>query len=56
LATVFGGGKGAAICTGSGAVGGLVTQFFTRGKKIKVPTETELTFRLDRSLVLSPNS
>ena len=29
---------------------------FTRGKKIKVPAETELTFRLDRTLVLRPGS
>ena len=56
LGAVFGGGKGAAIGAGSGAVGGLVTQLFSRGKKIKVPAETELTFRLDRALVLSPKS
>jgi len=33
-----------------------VTKLFTRGKKIKVPAGTELTFRLDRALVLSPKS
>jgi outer membrane lipoprotein SlyB len=56
LGAVFGGGKGAAIGAGSGAVGRLVTQLFTRGKKIKVPAETELTFRLDLTQVLGPKS
>ena len=56
LGAAFGGGKGAAIGAGSGAVGGALTQLFTRGKKIKVPAETEMTFRLDRTLVLRPRS
>ena len=56
MGAVFGGGKGAAIGAGSGAVGGALTQLFTRGKKIKVPAETEMTFRLDRTLVLRPKS
>ena len=54
MGAVFGGGKGAAIGAGSGAVGGALTQLFTRGKKIKVPAETVLTFRLERTLVLRP--
>ena len=54
MGAIFGGGKGAAIGAGSGAVGGALTQLFTRGKKIKVPAETEMTFRLDRTLVLRP--
>jgi len=56
MGAIFGGGKGAAIGAGAGAAGGLVTQLFTRGKKITVPAESELTFRLDRTLVLSPHS
>lgn len=56
VGAIFGGGKGAAIGAASGAGGGLLTQVFTRGKKIKVPAESELTFRLDRTLVLRPNS
>jgi outer membrane lipoprotein SlyB len=55
VGAIFGGGKGAAIGAASGAGGGLVTQIFTRGKKIKVPAESEMTFRLDRTLVLRPN-
>lgn len=54
MGALFGGGKGAAIGAGTGAAGGLITQLFTRGKKIKVPAETELTFRLERTLVLTP--
>ncbi len=54
LGAVFGGGKGAAIGAATGAGGGLLTQVFTRGKQVKVPAETELTFRLDRTLVLRP--
>jgi hypothetical protein len=56
LGGIFGGGKGAAIGAASGSGGGLLTQVFTRGKKIKVPAESELTFRLDRTLVLKPKS
>ncbi len=56
MGAILGGGKGAAIGAGSGAVGGLVTQLFTRGKKIKVPAETELSFRLDRTLVFRPSA
>jgi outer membrane lipoprotein SlyB len=52
VGAILGGGKGAAIGAASGAGGGLVTQIFTRGKKIKVPAESQLIFRLDRTLVL----
>lgn len=54
MGAIFGGGKGAAIGAGTGAAGGLVTQLFTRGKKIQVPAETLLTFSLERTLVLRP--
>ena len=53
---VFGGGKGAGIATAAGAGAGLLTQFFTRGKQLKVPAETTMRFRLDRTLVLRPKS
>jgi hypothetical protein len=52
LGGIFGGGKGAGIGAATGAGGGLLTQLFTRGKKVKVPAETALHFRLDRTLVL----
>jgi hypothetical protein len=55
VGAIFGGGKGAAIGAASGAGGGLLTQIFTRGKRIEVPAESKLIFRLDRTLVLKPN-
>jgi outer membrane lipoprotein SlyB len=54
LGGIFGGGKGAGIGVAAGAGGGALTQLFTRGKRVKVPAETTMTFRLDRTLVLSP--
>lgn len=56
LGGIFGGGKGAGIGAAAGAGGGVLTQIFTRGKEVKVPAESLLTFRLDRTLVLSPKS
>jgi hypothetical protein len=52
LGGIFGGGKGAGIGLAAGAGGGLLTQIFTRGKKVQVPAESTLRFRLDRTLVL----
>lgn len=54
VGALFGGGKGAAIGAVTGAGGGLATQLFTRGKEVKVPAETLMVFRLEKTLVLSP--
>jgi len=51
---ILGGGQGAAIGAASGAGGGFFGQLFTRGKQVKVPSETVLHFRLERPLVLQP--
>jgi hypothetical protein len=51
---ILGGGQGAAIGAASGAGGGFLGQLFTRGKQVKVPSETVLQFRLERPLVLQP--
>jgi len=51
---IFGGGSGAGIGAASGAGGGFLTQVFTRGKEVKVPAETTLRFRLEKTLVLQP--
>jgi hypothetical protein len=51
---ILGGGQGAAIGAASGAGGGFLGQLFTRGKQVKVPSETVLHFRLERPLVLQP--
>ncbi len=50
VGAIAGGGKGAAIGAASGAGAGAVTQIATKGKSIKVPAETILTFKLDRAL------
>jgi hypothetical protein len=39
---------------GVGAGSGFLTQIFTRGRQVKVPSETVLRFRLEQPLVLRP--
>jgi hypothetical protein len=48
LGAVIGGGEGAAIGAAVGAAGGATAQVLTRGKEIRVPAETVLSFRLDQ--------
>src|SRR5215831_1256140 len=48
IGAIAGGGKGAAIGAGAGAGAGAVTQILTKGGSIKVPSETVLTFQLDK--------
>ncbi len=48
IGAVAGGGKGAAIGAAVGAAGGAAAQVLTRGKEIRVPAETVLTFRLNQ--------
>jgi hypothetical protein len=52
LGAIAGGGKGAAIGAVAGAVAGGATQVLTKGKEVRVPAETTLTFRLDQPLTL----
>jgi hypothetical protein len=54
IGAIAGGGKGAAIGAIAGAGAGATAQVLTKGKEIKVPAETALTFRLDKPLQLSP--
>jgi hypothetical protein len=54
LGAIAGGGKGAAIGAVGGAAAGGTAQVLTKGKNVKVPAETVLTFRLDQSLRLDP--
>ncbi len=49
---IIGGGKGAAIGAGTGAGVGAGVQVLTRGQRIKVPTETMLTFKLQSPLTI----
>jgi hypothetical protein len=50
IGAIAGGGKGAAIGAGAGAGAGALTQVLTKGRAIKVPVESVLTFNLDKSL------
>ncbi|HEX8984151.1 MAG TPA: hypothetical protein VF767_01915 [Bryobacteraceae bacterium] len=50
IGAIAGGGKGAAIGAGAGAGAGALTQILTKGGAIKVPAESVLTFRLDKTL------
>ncbi len=50
LGALAGGGKGAAIGAAAGGAAGAGAQTVTRGKAVKVASETVLTFRLDEAL------
>lgn len=50
IGAIAGRGKGAAIGAGAGAGAGALTQIATKGGAIKVPSETVLTFQLDKSV------
>jgi len=50
IGAIAGGGKGAAIGAAAGAGAGAVGQTVTRGENVRVPTESLITFRLDRNL------
>ncbi len=52
IGAVAGGGKGALIGAVVGGAGGAAAQVLTRGKEVKVPAESMLTFRLDQPLML----
>ena len=50
IGAIAGHGKGAAIGAAAGAGGGALTQVLTKGGSIRVPAETVLTFKLDKSV------
>ena len=50
IGAIAGGGEGAAVGTATGAAAGGVGQTVTRSGNIRVPTESLITFRLDRDL------
>lgn len=53
IGAIAGGGKGAAIGAGVGAGSGTVYQGVTRGKQVKIPSETRLDFRLEQPLEIT---
>lgn len=50
LGGILGGGKGAAIGLGAGAAGGTAVELATNGQRVRVPSETRLTFVLDNAV------
>jgi hypothetical protein len=52
VGAIAGGGKGAAIGAGSGAALGTGAEVLTGGQKVKIPSETRLTFRLQNPVQL----
>jgi hypothetical protein len=52
IGAAAGGGKGAAIGAGAGAGTGAAVQMATKGEKVKVPSETRLTFVLDSPVTI----
>lgn len=50
IGAIAGGGKGAAIGAATGAGAGAVGQTVTRGGNVRLPSESLLTFRLERAL------
>jgi hypothetical protein len=53
IGALAGGGKGAAIGAGVGAAGGGVYQGATKGKQVKIPSETKLDFQLDQRVTIT---
>jgi hypothetical protein len=53
IGALAGGGKGAAIGAGVGGGAGGVYQGATRGKKVKVPSETKLDFQLEQPVTVT---
>src|SRR6202163_2932985 len=51
---VAGGGTGAAIGAGVGGAAGAGVEVLTRGKAVKVPSETLLEFRLEQTVTVTP--
>jgi hypothetical protein len=48
IGAIAGGGKGAAIGAGAGAGAGTVAQVATKGQRVRIPSETRLTFTLQQ--------
>jgi len=47
---IAGGGRGAAIGAGAGAGAGVAVQVLTNGQRVRVPSETRLSFRLESTV------
>ena len=52
IGAIAGGGKGAAIGLGAGAATGAGVEILTKGQRVKIPSESRLTFMLDSAVRL----
>ena len=52
IGAVAGGGKGAAIGLGAGAAAGVGAEVLTKGQRVRIPSETRLTFMLENPVRL----
>ena len=52
IGAIAGGGKGAAIGAVSGAGAGTAVQVLTKGQRVRIPSETRLTFTLQQAVRL----
>jgi hypothetical protein len=52
IGAVAGGGKGAAIGAGAGGAAGTAAEIATKGQRVRIPSETRLTFSLQQSVRL----
>ena len=52
IGAIAGGGKGAAIGAASGAGAGTAVQVMTKGQRVRIPSETRLTFTLQQPVRL----
>ncbi len=52
IGAIAGGGKGAAIGAGSGAAVGAGAEILTKGQRVRIPSETRLTFVLENAIRL----
>lgn len=52
IGAAAGGGKGAAIGLGSGAAVGAAAEIVTKGQRVRIPSETRLTFSLENDVRL----
>jgi len=50
IGAIAGGGKGAAVGLGSGAAVGVGAEVLTKGQRVKIPSETRLTFVLENAV------
>jgi hypothetical protein len=52
IGAIAGGGKGAAIGAGAGAAAGTGAEVMTKGQRVRIPSETRLTFNLEYPIKL----